>query len=192
MQLMSFGLSDLISGVSSITKLVENTGTKVINGGLCTLETIGKKTMEVLQEGDPGLKKKRAFFMNEKDKPILSHMLREAKEKAEAEQKTYQEKEQARKVHFETLFDDFQGLVHLEALEMLSKQSNMKIQQRLVTLNTDEAKSIQETLDEVKELCDLGDENDDDGSSNDHLKERLKSLCADLGVIISFDKLYQV
>ncbi|XP_057330551.1 protein FAM114A2 [Microplitis mediator] len=192
MQLMSFGLSDLISGVSSITKLVENTGTKVINGGLGTLETIGKKTMEVLQEGDPGLKKKRAFFMNEKDKPILSHMLREAKEKAEAEQKTYQEKEQARKVHFESLFDDFQGLVHLEALEMLSKQSTMKIQQRLVTLNTDEAKSIQETLDEVKELCDLGDENDDDESNNDNLEERLKSLCADLGVIISFDKLYQL
>lgn len=39
----SFGFSNLMSGVSSITKLVESTGTKVINGGLGTLETIGKK-----------------------------------------------------------------------------------------------------------------------------------------------------
>ncbi|CAG2062356.1 unnamed protein product, partial [Timema podura] len=57
-----FDFSHLMSGMSSITKLVETTGTKVITGGLDTLETIGKKTMEVLQEGDPGLKKKRALF----------------------------------------------------------------------------------------------------------------------------------
>ena len=66
-----FGFSNLISGVSSITKLVETTGNKVLTGGLDTLETIGKKTMEVLQEGDPGLKKKRALFS---DKIVLSHV----------------------------------------------------------------------------------------------------------------------
>jgi len=38
---------------------------------LDTLETIGKKTMEVLQEGDPGLKKKRALFSG---KPVLSQV----------------------------------------------------------------------------------------------------------------------
>lgn len=52
-----FGLGNLVSGVSQITKMVETTGNKVILGGLDTLETIGKKTMEVLQDGDPGLKK---------------------------------------------------------------------------------------------------------------------------------------
>ena len=59
-----------------------------MSGGLDTLEAIGKKTMEVLQEGDPGLKKKRAFFINESDKPNLSQILREAKEKAENVEKT--------------------------------------------------------------------------------------------------------
>jgi hypothetical protein len=57
-----FGFGHLMSGVSSITRLVETTGSKVLTGGLDTLETIGRKTMEVLQEGDPGLKKKRALF----------------------------------------------------------------------------------------------------------------------------------
>jgi hypothetical protein len=67
-----FGLGHLMSGVSSITRLVETTGSRVLTGGLDTLETIGKKTMEVLQEGDPGLKKKRALFA---DRPVLSQVL---------------------------------------------------------------------------------------------------------------------
>lgn len=187
----SFGFGNLMSGVSSITKLVESTGSKVMTGGLDTLEAIGKKTMEVLQDGDPGLKKKRAFFMNEANKPILSQILREAKEKAETEEKTLEERELARKIHFESLFDDYQGLVHLEALEMLSKQSNMKIQQYLIGLDTNDLTSIQETLEEIKELCDLGDEDEEDNNQKD-LKNRLEEACHDLGVNISYEKLYTV
>ena len=181
-----------MSGVSSITKLVESTGSKVITGGLDTLETIGKKTMEVLQEGDPGLKKKRAFFMNETDKPILSQMLKEVKEKADAEEKTLEERQAARKVCFESLFDDYQGLVHLEALEMLSKQSNMKIQHKMINLDGQELSSMQETLDEVKELCDLGDDDDEGEASEKDLKDRLKVACQDLGINVTYDKLNDV
>lgn len=188
----SFGFGNLISGVSSITKLVESTGNKVMTGGLDTLEAIGKKTMEVLQEGDPGLKKKRAFFMNEPEKPNLSQILREAKEKAETEEKTIEERELARKVHYESLFDDYQGLVHLEALEMLSKQSNIKIQQYLIELDTNDLTSVQETLEEIKELCDLGDEDDDEDKNDKDLKNRLKNACHDLGVDITYEKLYDV
>ncbi|KAL0116548.1 hypothetical protein PUN28_009892 [Cardiocondyla obscurior] len=187
----SFGFGNLISGVSSITKLVESTGSKVMTGGLDTLEAIGKKTMEVLQEGDPGLKKKRAFFLNESEKPNLSQILREAKEKAETEEKTIEERELARKVHFESLFDDYQGLVHLEALEMLSKQSNMKIQQYLLELNMNDLASVQETLEEIKELCDLGDEDDEDKDNKD-LKNRLENSCSELGIDITYEKLYNV
>ncbi|XP_046748381.1 protein FAM114A2 [Diprion similis] len=186
----SFGFGNLMSGVSSITKLVESTSNKVIAGGLDTLETIGKKTMEVLQDGDPGLKKKRAFFTPDSDKPILSQMLREAKDKAETEEKSLEEKQLARKVHFEILFDDYQGLVHLEALEMLSKQCDIKIQQHMINLNADELCSIQETLDEVKELCDLGDDDGDDAQETD-LHERLKGACKDLGVTMTYDKLIE-
>ncbi|KAG5319369.1 F1142 protein, partial [Pseudoatta argentina] len=188
----SFGFGNLISGVSSITKLVESTGSKVMTGGLDTLEAIGKKTMEVLQEGDPGLKKKRAFFMNEPEKPNLSQILREAKEKAETEEKTIEERELARKVHYESLFDDYQGLVHLEALEMLSKQSNIKIQQYLIELDTNDLTSVQETLEEIKELCDLGDEDDNEDKNDKDLKNRLKNACHDLGVDITYEKLYDV
>lgn len=127
----TFGLGNWVSGVSQITKLMEKTGNKVLSGGLDTLETIGKKTMEVLQEGDPGLKKKRAFLKIDQDRPVLSQILREAKEKMEEENKVLEEKQYAKKANYESLFDDHQGLVHLEALEMLSKQCEIKLERVL-------------------------------------------------------------
>ncbi|OAD57400.1 hypothetical protein WN48_02146 [Eufriesea mexicana] len=189
----SFGFGNLISSVSSITKLVESTGSKVMTGGLDTLEAIGKKTMEVLQDGDPGLKKKRAFFINETGKPNLSQILREAKQKAETIERTIEEKQKLRKVHFESLFDDYQGLVHIEALEMLSKQSSIKIQQYLIGLDTNELNSVQKMLEEVEELCELNedDENDDETSEKD-LKCKLQQACNDLGVIITYEKLHTI
>lgn len=64
-----------LSNVSQITKIVETTGSKIISGGLDTLESVGKKTLEVLQEGDPGLRKKRALFFQNTDKINLSQVL---------------------------------------------------------------------------------------------------------------------
>lgn len=188
----SFGFGNLISSVSSITKLVESTGSKVMSGGLDTLEAIGKKTMEVLQEGDPGLKKKRAFFINESDKPNLSQILREAKKKAENVEKTIEEKQKMRKVHFESLFDDYQGLVHIEALEMLSKQSNIKIQQHLNGLDINELNSVQKMLEEVEELCELGEDENNDETHEKDLKYKLKQAICDLGINITYDKLYEI
>ncbi|KAF9793649.1 hypothetical protein SFRURICE_002008 [Spodoptera frugiperda] len=140
----AFPFGSLLSGV---TKFVETTGTKVIHGGLDTLETIGKKTMEVLQDGDPGLAKKRAMLgLGAGDKPVLSQVLREAKAKAEEEDKVREEKREAKEVHYENLFDDFEGLVHLEALEMLSRQVSMRIEERI-------------------QLCEMPEEDDDDEES---------------------------
>lgn len=163
-----------------------------MTGGLDTLEAIGKKTMEVLQEGDPGLKKKRAFFLNEMEKPILSQVLREAKEKAETIEKTITEKQKMRKIHFESLFDDYQGLVHLEALEMLSKQSNIKIQQHLSGLNVTELNSVQETLEEIKELCDLNEDDEKEDKVNNLEFALQLEACSDLGISITYEKLHNV
>lgn len=63
-----------LSNVSQITKIVETTGSKIISGGLDTLETVGKKTIEVLQDGDPGLRKKRAIFFQNTEKINLSQV----------------------------------------------------------------------------------------------------------------------
>lgn len=68
--------------------------------------------MEVLQDGDPGLAKKRAMLgLDSGDKPVLSQLLREAKEKADEEDMIKEAKKEAKEVHYETLFDDFEGNV---------------------------------------------------------------------------------
>ncbi|XP_066999714.2 protein FAM114A2 [Anabrus simplex] len=181
-----FGLGRVISGVSSITKLVETAGTKVVSGGLDTLETIGKKTMDILQEGDPGLKKKRAYFSN---KILLSQVLREAKEKAEHEHKEHVDREAARKAHFETLFDDYQGLVHLEALEMLSKQCDLKLQSHLLTSTGSALVELQQTLNDLKEQCQLPEEEDVEEAPADVQREKLADVGKGLGVHVATDKL---
>lgn len=58
---LGFGL---FGGVSNFTRLVETTGTSLFATGLDTLESIGKKTIDVLQQTDPGFKKTRATLVN--------------------------------------------------------------------------------------------------------------------------------
>ncbi|KAJ8728713.1 hypothetical protein PYW07_006409 [Mythimna separata] len=190
----AFQFGSLFSGV---TKFVETTGTKVIHGGLDTLETIGKKTMEVLQDGDPGLAKKRALLgLGAGDKPVLSQVLREAKAKAEEDDRVREEKREAKEVHYENLFDDFEGLVHLEALEMLSKQVSMRIEERIRSVDADKRQDIKETLQQVAELCEMPEEDEDDEESpsedlskSDAFLERLQTATQDLGLKLQFQPL---
>lgn len=60
-------LGNFVSGVTQISN-------RVITGGLDTLEGIGKKTMNILQENDPGLLKKRKMLMLDNDSPVLSQV----------------------------------------------------------------------------------------------------------------------
>ncbi|OWR50306.1 hypothetical protein KGM_213748 [Danaus plexippus plexippus] len=186
----TFQLGSLLSGV---TKFVETTGTKVISGGLDTLETIGKKTMEVLQDGDPGLAKKKALLGLE-EKPVLSQILREAKERADKEDSVKEAKREAKEIHYETLFDDCEGLVHLEALEMLSKQVSMRIEEKLRNSEPSKRQDIKETLQQVSELCEMpeeGEENDiTEGISRpDGLHEKLLKATRDIGIKLQFQPL---
>lgn len=58
----------------------------------------------------------------------VSQVLREAKEREEL-QTAEKESESEKKVvaHYGMLFDEFQGLSHLEALEILSRESESKV-----------------------------------------------------------------
>lgn len=82
----------------------------LVTGSLDVLETLGKKTFDVINERDPGLKKTRGFLRDRGDKPNLSAVLREAKEQQEIRAQQEKESEEARKAHFGSLFDDFQGV----------------------------------------------------------------------------------
>ena len=65
-------------GVSNITKFVESTGNSLFSTGLDTLELLGKKTINVLQQTDPGLKRTKAVLVNplqgSHNRPCLSQV----------------------------------------------------------------------------------------------------------------------
>lgn len=110
--------------------IVTTLGSKVLNTGLDTLEGIGKKTMTILQDNDPKLMNKRKLLGLEADKPNLSAILLEAKKDADQMEQSLQQlqlEKQKAQMRFDVLFENFCGLVHYEALEILSKESKLKL-----------------------------------------------------------------
>uniref|UniRef100_A0A182MNW1 Protein FAM114A2 n=1 Tax=Anopheles culicifacies TaxID=139723 RepID=A0A182MNW1_9DIPT len=182
-----FGFDQLVSGVTQISS-------KVITGGLDTLEGIGKKTMTILQENDPGLLNKRKLLgLQPNDGVVLSQVLREAKAKTEERErnlKQIQKHQYKKKLHFETLFDDYHGLVHLEALEMLSKQASLKLESLMAPLTGKALEELQETMSEVNELCELPETDNDDADglhTADELEAKLKETIVDLDPNVKVD-----
>ncbi|CAK6972232.1 protein NOXP20 isoform X2 [Scomber scombrus] len=132
---------------STITNAVQNTGKSVISGGLDALEFIGKKTMTVLAESDPGFKKTKTLMQKTVS---LSQMLKEAKEKERA--RLSNQPISAPTAHYGILFDDYQGLSHLEALEILSNESEAKVQAFLSSLVEEEQDEVKKELIFIKDI----------------------------------------
>lgn len=166
------GLDHIVSGVTQI-------GSKVITGGLDTLEGIGKKTITIIQDNDSGLINKTKQLVLDKDKKVLTDFLNEAKiENADPEPQ-----HKLKLPDFEIMFDDHQGLVYLEALKLLSKQSEIKIGMLLEPLEGVAYDKIKGTIDEVGQLYQMPDLNEID-NSGDHtvaqLEDRLMFAVRDL------------
>ncbi|XP_063257854.1 protein NOXP20 isoform X3 [Prinia subflava] len=133
--------------LSAITSAVQNTGKSVLSGGLDALEFIGKTTMNVLAESDPGFKRTKTLMARTVS---LSQLLREAKEKEK--QRQAQQVTIERTAHYGLLFDEFQGLSHLEALEILSNESEAQIQSHLATLDGEQLETVKNDLIAIKEI----------------------------------------
>ncbi|KAM7363205.1 protein FAM114A2 [Cochliomyia hominivorax] len=182
-----FGLG-LVNNVTSL-------GSKVINTGLDTLEGIGKKTMNILQENDPLLKNKIKKLGLEQDKPNLSEILKEAKKESEQLEQSLKElsiEKSKAQLRFEVLFENNCGLVHLEALEILSKESQLKIQALKDSVSGKALEELLETINEVKELMELEDldgEPEKDDYDEKELKDNLKQAIEDTELQIQFDEI---
>ncbi|XP_067422700.1 protein FAM114A2 isoform X2 [Emydura macquarii macquarii] len=187
------GSSSPISGafgvLSTISTAVQSTGKSVISGGLDALEFIGKKTMDVIAEGDPGFKKTKGL-MNRNS--TLSQVLREAKEKEE--QRTAAEVTMAteKKAHYGLLFDEFQGLSHLEALEMLSRESDSKVKSVINALSGEELDTLKVELEQLKEafsLAEFYDDEEEEKKGDEDFTEEITALFFELHVSTKPDKL---
>uniref|UniRef100_A0A8C2ZJN0 Family with sequence similarity 114 member A2 n=1 Tax=Cyclopterus lumpus TaxID=8103 RepID=A0A8C2ZJN0_CYCLU len=140
---------------------VHSQGKTMITGGLDALEFIGKKTMDVIAEGDPGFKKtKRLMIRNS----TLSQVLREAKEREELQtaEKEFSDSEYKAVAHYGMLFDEFQGLSHLEALEILSRESESKVKSVLTTLSGEELVQLRGELNLIRDSFSLVEFDDEE------------------------------
>ncbi|KAK7096996.1 protein FAM114A2-like [Littorina saxatilis] len=168
-----------MSSISNMGKSLVNKSQNLMNtgfekaenlaaGGLDILETIGKKTYTTLTEHDPGLRRAREFLHLRDEKPSLSSMLREAQEQADVQAKRDEESEEALKVNFTALFEDNQGLAHLEALEMLSNRSERKVQSLLSAMEEDMLENIRPQLVEIKDTFQQAFEKEEAGEESEH------------------------
>lgn len=173
-------------GVSNLTSVVQSTGIELVSGGLGALEFIGKKTMTVLSEGDPGLRQKREQIAGKG--PSLSQVLREAREASE--QKATVEAEQTTPmVDLCGEFDKFQGLAHLEALEMLSRDSEAKLESCIIDLTEDELHMLKPLLRAVEEVFHIDDDNDADVEGAEDFKSVVLDNVKSLNLPFTADKI---
>ncbi|XP_072486894.1 protein FAM114A2 isoform X2 [Notamacropus eugenii] len=174
---------------STISTAVQSTGKSVISGGLDALEFIGKKTMDVIAEGDPGFKKTKGL-MNRTS--TLSQVLREAKDKEELRTTNEVTMDTDKKAHYGLLFDEFQGLSHLEALEMLSRESEIKVKSLTNSLSGEELENLKLELEQLKEafsLAEFSDEEEDEKKEDEDFSPEITELFSQLHVSTRPDKL---
>ncbi|XP_010113685.1 PREDICTED: protein NOXP20 [Chlamydotis macqueenii] len=175
--------------LSAITNAVQNTVSQKLSGGLDALEFIGKTTMNVLAESDPGFKRTKTLMARTVS---LSQLLREAKEKEK--QRRAQQVTVERTAHYGLLFDEFQGLSHLEALEILSNESEAQIQSYLATLDGEQLDTVKNDLIAIKEIF-LPKESDDEAvqaqkaDMGEEFVSMLTELLFELHVAATPDKL---
>lgn len=177
--------------LSTITSAVQNTGKSVITGGLDALEFIGKKTMTVLAESDPGFKRTKTLMQRTVS---LSQMLKEAKEKERVRLSSQPISEPT--AHYGILFDDFQGLSHLEALEILSNESEAQVQAALASLEDETLEVLKKDLIAIKDVFIEGAsekeqeaESEENAASGEEFVSVLTELLFELHVAATPDKL---
>uniref|UniRef100_A0A8C4J8W5 Family with sequence similarity 114 member A2 n=1 Tax=Dromaius novaehollandiae TaxID=8790 RepID=A0A8C4J8W5_DRONO len=188
----SFPIAGALGVLSTISTAVQSTGKSVISGGLDALEFIGKKTMDVIAEGDPGFKKTKGL-MNRTS--TLSQVLREAKEKEEQQTATEVTMATEKKAHYGLLFDEFQGLSHLEALEMLSRESESKVKLVLNALSGEELDTLKEEMEQLREafsLAEFSEEEEEEKRGDEEFTKEVTELFSELHVSTKPDKLIMV
>lgn len=147
--------------------------------------------MTVLAESDPGFKKTKILMERTVS---LSQMLKEAKEK-ERERLSSQPINEPT-AHYGILFDDFQGLSHLEALEILSNESEAQVQTVLASLEEETLEALKKDLIAIKDVFVEGDpmneqeaEPEENAASGEEFVSVLTELLFELHVAATPDKL---
>ncbi|XP_054716735.1 protein FAM114A2-like [Uloborus diversus] len=142
--------------------------------------------MDILTEGDPGLRKKRAAIL---EHLTLSQILREAKEKASGPSEISGEQLPPGPIYGQ-LLEDYQGLQHVEALEMLSKQSSARLR-RMRDLTAKDP-LLDKSLEEIKSICgDISVPSQDDPKAREDFETLVRRHMLEVDLPFSIESLLQ-
>jgi len=151
--------------VSSLTNIVQNTGQDLVSGSIDALEFLGKKTVGMIAEGDPGLRGTREnLFKNQK--VTLSSVLQEARESTKVEA---EKKEEV--VNFLDMFEKFQGTAHLDALQMNSNECERKLDRILKFQSNEIKEESKKLLDDIKERFEIKEDENQEEYNGDFKKD---------------------
>ncbi|ESN91688.1 hypothetical protein HELRODRAFT_165747 [Helobdella robusta] len=163
--------SSLTTVVNKTTSAVQRTTNVVVHSGLDVLETIGKKTYDVLTEGDHGLKQVIRKNRENKQMPDLSLALKEARKIAEMKMKEEESLLESKKYHYGYWFDEYQGLVQLEAFELLCRENEIKSREVYDGASRDDLPALKSKLSELnsifKKIMDGSDDDDEEEEDED-------------------------
>ncbi|KAM6055906.1 protein FAM114A2 isoform 3-T5 [Chlamydotis macqueenii] len=126
---------------------------------------------------------------------VQSTVLREAKEKEEQQTATEVTMATEKKAHYGLLFDEFQGLSHLEALEMLSRESESKVKSVLNALSGEELDTLKEEMEQLKEafsLPEFFEEEEEEKKGDEEFTKEVTELFSELHISSKPDKLIMV
>lgn len=169
---------------------MQNTGSELVTGGIGALEFIGKKTVDMLSDGDPGLRQTRDALAG-KNKTNLSALLREAKESSSNLTTTSHKDNSGGRddTTFNDFFEKFQGNAHLDALEMLSNECETKLERILRLQSSDARQETSGLLSGTKDQFVLSENVDDDNDSAHEFKKDLFAFTKQLKMKVTCSKL---
>lgn len=72
---------------------------------------------------------------------------------------------------------------------MLSKQCDIKLENTIESLSGNELTELQETLAQIKELCEIPDEDEDETHNIETIKEKLETAITEINVTITYEHL---
>ncbi|OON21224.1 hypothetical protein X801_02880 [Opisthorchis viverrini] len=130
-----WGWSGVSSFAQQLTTSLQTKSLTLVQEGVNVLEKIGKKTMSVIEENDPGFQYTKKFLRPPglRDRPNLSQVIREAYERDQSNlpHTDNAARDSPNKGSLSAYLERNRALVHLEALELVSEQAESQLHIRL-------------------------------------------------------------
>ncbi|KJE91269.1 hypothetical protein CAOG_02429 [Capsaspora owczarzaki ATCC 30864] len=186
-----WGLGSVLEKVKTVVPVdttgLEALGQNVMSHGLVALETIGKRTIDAITEQGGEGASVRLRVPGAGPRPTLSQLLRDRRAESDGLAgglASAQQQKAAALVSLSAMLDKYQGLVHLEALEMLTTNCTVKVQAAQTGLASQQLLEAHSKLDRIRMVLDLGEELTDSSAivySADKFLEEATALIEKLG-----------